>query len=75
MLNFVAVPLNDLKCKGLKMSDMELRSLGIEPKRMNDLNTQEELDALISNIKMTYYQDYKTAYSNDIDKSHFEHII
>ena len=75
MLKYVAVPLYDLEYKRLKMSDIELRSLGIDPKRKNDLNTQEELDALVSNIKMTYYQDYKTAYSSDIDKSHFEHII
>ena len=55
--------------------EAELRSLGIEPKRRNALNDNEELDALISNIKQTYYQDYKTAYTTDLDKSHFDHII
>jgi hypothetical protein len=65
---------------GLEMNhvareEAELRSLGIEPKRRNALNDNEELDALISNIKQTYYQDFKTAYTTDLDKSHFDHII
>ena len=55
--------------------EAELRSLGIEPNHRNALNDNEELDALISNIKQTYYQDYKTAYTTDLDKSHFDHII
>jgi len=54
----------------------ELRSLGIEPKRKNELNDNEELAALSDNLKQVYYQDYKTAYSGaDVDKSHFDHII
>jgi hypothetical protein len=55
----------------------ELRSLGIEPKRHNELNDKEELAALTDNIKQVYYQDYKTAYdeNQDIDKSNFDHII
>jgi hypothetical protein len=40
----------------------ELRSLGIEPKRQNDLNDKAELEALAESIKAVYYQDYKTAY-------------
>ena len=54
----------------------ELRSLGIEPKRKNELNDNEELAALADSLKQVYYQDYKTAYSEkDIDESHFDYII
>jgi hypothetical protein len=63
----------------------ELKSLGIEPRRQNELNDKEELKALAENIKAVYYQNYKTAYSshqgNDdkeeevLDKSHFDYII
>jgi hypothetical protein len=42
----------------------ELKSLGIEPKRENDLNDKAELEALAEIIKQVYYQDYKTAYSD-----------
>jgi hypothetical protein len=42
----------------------ELKSLGIGPKRQNDLNDKAELEALAEIIKEVYYQDYKTAYSN-----------
>ncbi len=42
----------------------ELKSLGIEPRRQNELNDKEELEALAEIIKEVYYQDYKTAYSN-----------
>ena len=42
----------------------ELKSLGIEPKRQNELNDKEELQALAEIIKEVYYQDYKTAYSS-----------
>jgi hypothetical protein len=41
----------------------ELKSLGIEPRRQNELNDKEELEALAEIIKEVYYQDYKTAYS------------
>ena len=40
----------------------ELKSLGIEPRRQNELNDKEELQALAESIKAVYYQDYKTAY-------------
>jgi len=43
----------------------ELKSLGIEPRRQNELNDKEELQALAESIKAVYYQDYKTAYSNN----------
>jgi hypothetical protein len=42
----------------------ELKSLGIEPRRQNELNDKEELQALAEIIKEVYYQDYKTAYSS-----------
>lgn len=43
----------------------ELRSLGIDPKKKNDLNDNKELKDLTDNVKQTMYQDYKTAYSKD----------
>jgi hypothetical protein len=43
----------------------ELKSLGIEPRRQNELNDKEELQALADIIKQVYYQDYKTAYNNN----------
>jgi hypothetical protein len=42
----------------------ELKSLGIEPRRQNEFNDKEELEALAEIIKEVYYQDYKTAYSS-----------
>ncbi len=61
----------------------ELESLGIEPRQKNELNDKDELEALAEIIKAVYYQDYKTAYSNqDNDnkkkkyyKLHFDHLI
>jgi len=41
----------------------ELRSLGIEAKRTNELNDRHELENLVENIKQTLYQEYKTHYS------------
>jgi hypothetical protein len=46
----------------------ELRSLGIEPKRHNELNDDEELEQLADIIKLSMYQDYKMAYSMNGDK-------
>jgi hypothetical protein len=42
-----------------------IKSLGIEPRRQNELNDKEELQALAESIKAVYYQDYKTAYSSN----------
>jgi hypothetical protein len=42
----------------------ELKSLGIDPKRENELNDKAELESLAEIIKQIYYQDYKTAYSD-----------
>ena len=57
----------------------ELRSLGIESKRKNQLNDKEELQALADSIKQVYYQDYKTAYNEEYDEkakaSDFGYII
>jgi hypothetical protein len=53
----------------------ELSSLGIECKRMNEFNDEEELRALATAIKEVYFQDYKSAYDDNhkqIDKLHFE---
>lgn len=41
----------------------ELDSLGIVPKRTNELNDKQEISDLSENIKQILYQDYKTAYS------------
>jgi hypothetical protein len=43
----------------------ELKSLGIEPRRQNELNDKEELQALGEIIKEVYFQDYKAAYSSN----------
>ena len=47
----------------------ELKSLGIEPRRQNELNDKEELQALAEIIKEVYFQDYKTAYSGNINEN------
>jgi hypothetical protein len=43
----------------------ELKSLGLEPRRQNELNDKEELQALAEIIKEVYFQDYKIAYSSN----------
>ena len=58
----------------------ELSSLGVDCKRKNELNDEEELEGLATAIKEVYFQDYKTAYQGEydqieIDKSHFYHLI
>jgi hypothetical protein len=47
--------------------ESELESLGIEPKRKNELNDTHEIAALVDNIKQVYYQDYETAYKESQD--------
>jgi hypothetical protein len=47
----------------------ELKSLGIEPQRQNELNDKEELQALAEIIKEIYFQDYKAAYSSNSNNS------
>jgi hypothetical protein len=46
----------------------ELKSLGIEPRKSNELNNCEELEKLTDNVKLSMFQDYKTAYSHEGDK-------
>lgn len=54
---------------------VELKSLGIEPKRLTELNDNNELGDLADNIKQSMFQDYKTAFSNNVvKKSHFEYV-
>jgi hypothetical protein len=55
--------------------DCELKSLGLDPRSRNELNDNAELEALVDNLKLTYYQDYKAAYDCDLDASHFDHFI
>jgi heme oxygenase len=50
----------------------DLKSLGIEPKRENDLNGETELEALAEMIKQVYYQDYKTAYSDNSNNNNYK---
>jgi hypothetical protein len=45
----------------------ELKSLGIEAKRKDELNDNEELQSLSDNIKQAMFQDYKIAYSEKGD--------
>jgi len=46
----------------------ELQSLGIEPKKSNELNDKKELENLADNVKLSMFQDYKTAYGNSGDR-------
>jgi CRISPR/Cas system CMR-associated protein Cmr5 small subunit len=45
----------------------ELESLGVDPKRNNQLNDKEELQNLSDNIKQSMFQDYKVAYGEQGD--------
>ena len=38
----------------------ELESLAIEPKRLNELNDVYEMENLVDNIKLNFYQEYKS---------------
>lgn len=38
----------------------ELESLAVEPKKLNDLNDVQEIEDLVDNIKLNWYQDYKS---------------
>jgi hypothetical protein len=37
----------------------ELESLAITPNRLNELNDAYEMEELVDNIKLNWYQDYK----------------
>lgn len=41
----------------------ELDSLGIRPKRTNELNDRKEMKDLVENVKQNMYQEYKSAYT------------
>ena len=55
----------------------ELKSLGIEPKRKDQPNDNEELQNLSDNIKQAMFQDYKIAYSEkgDMHKEEAESTV
>jgi hypothetical protein len=40
-----------------------LDSLGIHPKKTNDLNDSREMSDLVENVKQTMFQEYMTAYT------------
>ncbi|HXG07543.1 MAG TPA: hypothetical protein VNI77_09495 [Nitrososphaera sp.] len=40
----------------------ELDSLGIHPKRKNELNDSKEMQDLVENMKQTMLQEYRSAY-------------
>lgn len=50
----------------------ELRSLGLEPKRENELNDVRELENLADVVKQSMYVDYKVAYSQEGDNHELE---
>jgi hypothetical protein len=41
----------------------ELESLGISPKKTNQLNDKKEISKLAENIKQTLYHEYKIVYN------------
>lgn len=48
----------------------ELESLSIEPKRINELNDDKEMEDLVDIIKMTMYEDYKSGYWKNFSSAH-----
>ncbi len=40
----------------------ELDSLGIHPKRKNELNDSKEMEDLVENMKQAMLQEYRSAY-------------
>ena len=38
----------------------ELESFAISPKRINELNDAYEMENLVDNIKLNFYQEYKS---------------
>jgi hypothetical protein len=40
-----------------------LDSLGIHPKKTNDVNDSREMSDLVENVKQTMFQAHKTAYT------------
>jgi hypothetical protein len=56
-------------------SFQELESLGINVKKINDLNDLQEFENLIENIKQTYFQDYKTCYDDRLKEEEMDCMI
>jgi hypothetical protein len=54
----------------LSHSFQELESLGLNIKKINDLNDAQELADLNENIKQTYFQDYKTCYDQQMEEKY-----
>lgn len=44
----------------------ELDSLGIESKKLNELNDVYEVKNLVENIKQTLFQDFKSTYQDNV---------
>lgn len=57
-----------MESKGKKEGINELRSLGVDIKKKNELNDETELKELADSIKQSMYHDYKLAYSDKGDK-------
>jgi hypothetical protein len=73
-----AAATNVIESENVNYLRTELGSLAIDCKRTNELNDNEELEALANAIKGIYYQDYKTAYNVsgiEIDQLQFDHSI
>ncbi len=51
----------------------ELESLALKPKRINELNDNYEMENLVDNIKQSMFQDYKSAYDNNVYPYPFKH--
>lgn len=59
---------NEIRKVRIRKELDELQSLGIDPRRENELNDELELEELISNIKQAMYADYKLAYGEKGEK-------
>lgn len=47
----------------LRQTVADLRSLGIDPKRISEMNDDKELEQLADLLKQSLIEEYKTAYS------------
>jgi len=50
----------------------DLLSLGVEPRKLTELNNEKELRELAENLKQSMLQDYRTAYSGTGNKCKME---
>jgi hypothetical protein len=44
----------------------KLNSLGIDPKRKNELNDRKEMKDLVENVKQVTPQEYRNAYTEEL---------